>query len=99
MLVGRDYRKRFSQLAAYAVYRYIAVWLIVYACVTYGEFGQAVALGVIAVALRSAQSGPHSNYLANINRGNILEGSAHQSAFLWSLLGAAEKRRTRTFGR
>jgi hypothetical protein len=71
MLIGRDYRKRKSQLAAKAVYRYIAVWLLVYVCVTYGGVGQAVALGVIAIDIM--------NGLAGTALVLLMEGQSHEN--------------------
>lgn len=53
MIYGREYRKQISQSLAFAIYRTIAIWLIVAACMNYGQAGQAVALGIVAVDICS----------------------------------------------
>jgi hypothetical protein len=50
MLIGRDYRKALSQGVAFAVFRLIAIWLLVGAAVSYGEpVGHVGATVIIAV--------------------------------------------------
>jgi len=51
MLIGRDYRKLIYQSFGYGLYRFVAVWIIVAICASYGAVGQVVALGLIAVSI------------------------------------------------
>jgi hypothetical protein len=67
------------------VYRYIAVWFLVYVCVTYGEVGQAVAFGVIALWRVELASG---------NLGN--PGEDIEPASLQDFQSARGSRRRRT---
>lgn len=46
---GREYRKLVSQGIAYVAFRWVAIWILVAACVRQGEAGRAVALGIIAL--------------------------------------------------
>src|SRR6516165_514295 len=49
MLIGREFRKVISQGLAYVVYRWIAVWILVALCASYGTFGLVVSFGIIAL--------------------------------------------------
>jgi hypothetical protein len=81
MLVGRDHRKRVSQGLAFAIYRYVALWFLVYACVTYGEVGQAVALGVVALGIMTRSIGTALDW---VMRKQLQEGkiSSPTSSFM-----------------
>lgn len=48
MLIGREYRKAVSQVFSYGLFRLVAIWLIVAACMQYGQAGRAAALVIIA---------------------------------------------------
>jgi hypothetical protein len=56
MLIGRAYRKTISQLFGYAIYRYLAVWILVAACASYGPTGEAVSLAIIAISISIAST-------------------------------------------
>jgi hypothetical protein len=50
VLIGRNLRKAVSQGIAFAAFRWIAIWLLVGACASYGEpFGTVGAIVIIAV--------------------------------------------------
>jgi hypothetical protein len=49
MLIGRSFRKSISQALAHGIYRWIAVWILIAACASYGPMGQAVSLAIIAI--------------------------------------------------
>ena len=50
VLIGRDFRKTISQAFAFSAFRWIAIWLLVGACVAHGEpVGTTGALVIIAV--------------------------------------------------
>lgn len=51
MLIGRSFRKSISQALAYAIYRWIAIWILIAACASYGSTGQAISLAIVAISI------------------------------------------------
>jgi hypothetical protein len=51
MLFGRALRKEVSRTLAYGAYRWIAIWVLVALCASYGTVGLVMSFGIIAVSI------------------------------------------------
>jgi hypothetical protein len=56
MLIGRSYRKSVSQAFAYAIYRWVAVWILIAVCAGHGPTGEVVSLAIIAINIALAST-------------------------------------------